>query len=625
MNKPTKYSIALLAILTLSNAGTTDLGEIEIVSANKTKQNIKKTTSNVTVITEDDIRQNGYMSVLDALSKSVGLNISQNGGIGQKSSFFMRGMDSGKILVLIDGMRLNDPSTTNSTSMIEFLPISNVEQIEIIRGGSSSVWGANASAGVINIITKNSTQEGLNGDVSLNYGSHKTKGTDLSLLFKEGKLNAKLLGSYLDTNGISSKAPQNSEKDGYNNKNITAGFGYDFTDKTKASLTVMKTKTKGDYDNNDANDDYSNFITDSTNIIGTISTKIGLVDSIFNISRGNYERGYFSSYVDSYTKQTKYTDDRYEATANEYSLINSYSHSNGKSVLGLEYKDIDGFNQYNTGKPTDGGFTNKGIFLSNSIKPTEKLLVEANIRYDDFNEFDGKTTYKVGAKYDLSQNITFGANYYTSLNAPSVYQLSNILSGETLKPSFAQGYDATISYKRYLSLTYFNNDIKDDFYYIDAVYDANWKIITPGGYKNNSSDEKIKGVELSLNTPYLFDRFVARANYTHLFNAKDASGTPLYNRAKDELNGFIDYDYDDKTLISLNTQYVGQRYSPFGYPTVPKSTGNYTLWNIDITKSFNDSIYFGLHFKNIFDKDYQSVYGYNSEGRSIYADVRYKF
>ncbi|MDD5548691.1 MAG: TonB-dependent receptor [Sulfurovaceae bacterium] len=600
--------LSLVAIQTLLFSNSESLGEIEVISTNKTKQKVTKTTSNIDVITSEDIKQNGYISVVDALSSTLGINISQNGGAGQKSSFFLRGMDSGKILVLVDGMRLNDPSTTNNTSMIEYLPISNVEQIEVIRGGSSSVWGANASAGVINIITKKALKDGVSGSVGLEGGSHGTKGSDLSLFYKNGKLNAKLLSSIFDTNGISALAPQSSEKDGHTNKNITAGIGYDFTDMTKASIALIKTKTKGDYDDeynsNGANDDYSNFITDSTNVSGSVSTKIGLLDSVFNVTHGNYKREYFT------TSLWGDGDNRYEATTNEYSFINSYVHKFGKSVLGFEYKEIDGFNQYNTYSPTDGSFTNRGIFLSNSINPIDKLLIEANLRYDDFDKFDGKVTYKLGGKYKLSDDFALKANYYTSLNAPSVYQLANILFGETLKPSFVKGYDASFSYKDYLSLTYFDNSIKDDIVYDNILW----------GYKNNTADENIRGIEISSSTPTLLDRFIIRANYTHLINMKDESGTPLYNRAQDELNGWLEYFYDESTTLSLNAHYVGERVS---YGNMP--SGNYTVWNLNLTKQFNDNFDLGLYIKNLFDKDYQSIYNYNSEGRSIYADIKYRF
>lgn len=605
MKTTTKYSMVLIALLGTLNAQELTLEQIEVISTNKTTELAKNTTANIAVITSEEIEQNGYNSIGEAISGSTGINFAQNGGIGQKSSLFLRGMDSGKILILLDGMRLNDPSTTNNTAMLEFIPISNVEQIEIIRGGSSSIWGANASAGVINIITKNSKKDGISGSIGAKGGSHQTKGGDISLFYKNGKLNAKLLGSILDTDGISSIAPQNSEKDGFNSKNLTAGFGYDFTNDTRASLTLMKTRSKGDFDSGNANDNYSNFITDSTNVQGSLVTKIGNVDTTLNISKGEYDREYF-------TPDTGYGagDNVYKAKTNEYSLINSYAYKLGKSVLGLEYKDINGFNQYNTYTPTDGGFRNRAVFLANTLNPTDKLLLEANIRYDHFKEFDNKTTYKVGAKYDLPNDFKFGANYYTSLNAPSVYQLANPVFGTILKPSYVRGHDISIAFKDYLSLTYFNNKITDDI-----IYDyANW------GYYNNSADEKIRGFELSAKSPSMLDMFIARANYTHLMDMKDKSGVPLYNRAKDEVNLFVDYFYDESTTASINGQYIGDRMSVGNKPS-----GNYTVWNLNLTKEFNDNIDLGIHLKNILDKDYQSIYGYNTEGRSLYIDAKYKF
>ncbi len=606
--KKTRYSIALLTLLGVANAAEVTLDTIEVISPNKTKQEITKTTSNIDVITSEEINKNGYGSIGEAISGITGINFAQSGGLGQKSSFFMRGMDSGKILVLVDGMRINDPSTTNNTAMIEFLPISNVEQIEIIRGGSSSIWGANASAGVINIITKNSTKDGISGSIGVNGGSHQTKGGDATIFYKNGKLNAKLLGSIIDTDGISALAPRDSERDGFNNQNLTAGIGYDFMDTTKASLTVIKTKTKGDFDDNynpnGANDNYSNFITDSTNVQGLLSTKIGNVDTTLNISRGEYDREYFT------TSAWGDGDNVYKAIIDEYSLINSYTYKLGKSVLGLEYKDIDGFNQYNAYAPTDGSYKNRAVFLANTLNPTDKLLLEANIRYDHFKEFDNKTTYKIGAKYDLPNDFKVGVNYYTSLNAPSVYQLANPVFGTILKPSYVRGHDISLAYKDYLSLTYFNNKIKDDI-----VYDyVNW------GYYNNSADEKIRGFELSVKSPTMLDMFIARANYTHLMDMKDKSGAPLYNRANDEVNLFVDYFYNDSTTASINGQYIGDRVSVGN-----QSSGNYTVWNLNLTKEFSDNIDLGVHLKNILNKDYQSIYGYNSEGRSLYVDARYKF
>ena len=189
-----------------------------MISANKTAQSISETTSDITVITAEDIEEKGYQTVAQAISTQAGIQVAHSGGLGQPTSFFMRGMDSGQVLVMIDGMRLNDPSTTNGTALLDALTTANIEQIEIIKGGSSSIWGSNASAGVINIITK-APKEGVHGSLGLSYGSYNTKGIDADLSYKDEKFSAQVLGSYLESDSFSALAPRDAEADAYENKN----------------------------------------------------------------------------------------------------------------------------------------------------------------------------------------------------------------------------------------------------------------------------------------------------------------------------------------------------------------------------------------------------------------------
>jgi vitamin B12 transporter len=603
--KTTKYSIVLIALLSTANAQEVALEEIEIVSSNKTTQLAKNTTANMTVITESEIAKNGYKSILDAISDSVGINIAQNGGLGQKSSFFMRGLDSSNIVVAIDGMRLNDPSTTNNTAMLEFIPISNVKQIEIIRGGSSSIWGANASAGVINIITKNSKKDGLNGDVGLAYGSHDTKSGDITLLHKSGKLSTKLLVSKLHTDGISAIATTDGTKgeaDKFDMQNVIAGIRYDFTNDTKISIALNKTNTNGDYDQtwNGANDTSANYKSKSTNYLGSFSTKWLGIESVLNASRGEFDR--------------KYDDgiNVYKATTDEYSLINSYIHSMGKSVLGLEYKDIAGFNQYSTFAPSDSGFTNRAIFLANTIKPVDNLLLEGNVRYDDFDKFDGTTSYKIGGKYDFTKNIKVSANYYKSLNTPSVYQIL----GSTLRPSMVKGYDVSVGYDNYVTATYFDNKIENEIVYKQYSW--------PAIYYNYNDNTRYNGLEIKVNSP-IWSNIIFGVNYTKLFSFNEqviigngAIGQKTI-RPKDSVNASLSYTPTDSLTAVISTQYIGDRIDQ------NNQTGNYTTWSLHATKEFSNNLSLALHLNNMFNKDYQSIYGYNSDGRNANFKVSYKF
>ncbi|MDQ7046582.1 MAG: TonB-dependent receptor plug domain-containing protein [Sulfurovum sp.] len=312
------------------------LEEITIISANKTQQSIQETTSNVTVITSEEIKEKGYQNVAQAIAAQAGIQVATSGGLGQPTSFFVRGMSSGSVLVLIDGMRLNDPSTTNGTALLDTLTTYNIEQIEILKGGASSIWGSNASAGVINIITKEA-KEGVHGSLGLSYGSYNTKGVDAALSYKDEKFSAQILASYLNSDSFSALAPRDSESDAYENKNANLKLGYAFDENNKVRLSYNKYKTSTDYDDpfstNQADDDYSRATSDQTNTALDYDFTLDNYTALLHASKGEYEREYFTTGFFGDGKNV------YKATLQEYAFINKYDYALGKVVLGLEYKE----------------------------------------------------------------------------------------------------------------------------------------------------------------------------------------------------------------------------------------------------------------------------------------------
>ena len=144
-----KISVSLVASFLIAtnlySQQTSSLDEITISSATKSEEKLKNVTANVDVITAEDIESRKFKTVAEALNTIPGIQVSPSGGIGQQTSVFLRGMDSNKTLVLIDGIRLNDP-TGLSGANFEHLMINDIERIEVIKGAQSSIWGADASA-----------------------------------------------------------------------------------------------------------------------------------------------------------------------------------------------------------------------------------------------------------------------------------------------------------------------------------------------------------------------------------------------------------------------------------------------------------------------------------------------
>ncbi|MDQ7046581.1 MAG: TonB-dependent receptor [Sulfurovum sp.] len=279
---------------------------------------------------------------------------------------------------------------------------------------------------------------------------------------------------------------------------------------------------------------------------------------------------------------------------------------------------MDGFNQYNDFPASQASYTNKAVYLSNLYFINENTLLETNLRYDDYDAFDNKTTYKIGLKHDHNflEGFATSANYYSAYDAPSSYQLANTALGSFLKPSYTKGFDVTARYKKLLTLSYFNNTVED---FVD--YD-----MVNFGYYNVEGTSKFSGFEVTSSyapiTPLLLS-----ANYTHLIDFEKEDGSNLPRRAKDTLNASATYYTDNNIHFGIDAQYIGDRLdTDGGFPIAAEvPTGNYTLWNLNFGAEIAKNIDLNIHARNIFDKDYQSVYSYATEGASVYAKLTYSF
>lgn len=246
-----KISTSLVASFFLAtNLFSTDtLETITVTSATKTEQSIKDVTSNIDVITAEDIEARKFKTVVEALNSLSSVSVSNNGGIGQTTFVYLRGMDANRTLVLVDGIRFNDITTPKGSANIEHLMINDIERIEVIKGAQSSIWGADASAGVINIITK-SAQKGTHGSASVEYGKYDSKISKANISHKADDFDAKLGVTRVDMDGFSAISPNKSsdakkyEDDGYENTtaNLKLGYNFDQNNRVSTSYEIIDTK-----------------------------------------------------------------------------------------------------------------------------------------------------------------------------------------------------------------------------------------------------------------------------------------------------------------------------------------------------------------------------------------------
>jgi vitamin B12 transporter len=619
MNTTIKLSLITTLILTTHLIAEENLEDITVTSATKSLQKLQDVTSNIDVITAQEIEERHYTTVTQALNSLAGININSNGGVGQTTNVYLRGFDSKRILVLIDGIRYNDVTSLSGASFAHLI-IADIAQIEVIKGAQSGIWGADASAGVVNIVTKKA-QKGLKFQATQEFGSFTSTKSTANIAYRNNSFYLKASHSILDTKGFSSVAPKGSdldklEDDGYNNKttNLQAGFQINEMNKIEFNHIINNASTQADaYDATTYSfNPNSQYDVESKTKLSSVN--FNHIDS-FNQVNIFAKKSTFSRYYpqDAFSKN-------FDGETKEYGLTSTIPYGKESSfVWGGEYKSFEHKNSLNK------KYNNKALFLTNSSNFSGLMggttIFTQSLRQDNYDKFKNKTTGKIGLKHLHSkiEGLTTSLNYGTAYNVPTHYNLFDPFSGnENLTPEDTKGYDVTIAYKD-LKVTYFNNNIKEMIDY-QSNYDAdgNW---IGGGYQNITGESKLKGIEIAYQTNIGDDTLLSLA-YTNL-SAEDTKGQDLARRAKDSLKFSLDYYGIEDLHLGLNGSYIGERFDQANKQG--QQTGKYTVAHVVANYKVNKHMSIYGKVNNITDKYYQTVDGYATAPRAFYTGMQLNY
>lgn len=592
--KKIQLSIAAALLVATNTYAMEDLGTIIISSATKSEQSIKDITSNVEVITDYEIEEKHVTTITEALNLVSGISFTQNGGIGKTSSLRVRGFDPKRVLVLVDGVRYNDLTST-SGAQFENIMLSDIKQIEVIKGAQSGIWGADASAGVINIITK-TPKDGFSGSILAEYGNFNTKKFQLNLGYKTEKYYVSLSHNSIDTDGFSAYTPKGGnvddyEDDGYKNDSTKIKLGVNIDNHNDVNFAYHYTKSKSEFDN---------FGSDSLTHNSSAKTKIAQINyknkqdklsTELNLARSDFYREYptFGS--------------TYDGTIDEAGIKTNLNYLNDTSfiIAGVDYKK---FKQEDV---VNKNYTNKAVFLTNSNKFTNTVFTQS-LRFDNYDSFKNKTTGKLGLKHNFTNEIYGFSNIATAYNIPTLGQMYGAFGANpNLQPETMKSYDVGFGYQD-LKVTYFHNLIKE-------------MIEWSGGYNNVSGESKITGLELDYKKN-LTDETLLTVSYTRLLKAKNNNGVDLHRRAKQNLKFGIDYYGIQNMHIGVYGEYVGSR---FNDAAKTSQTGKYTIANMVINYDYSHNMKIYGKIDNITDKNYQTVDTYATSPRAFYAGIKYSF
>lgn len=596
-----------LSLFTLSFAEENPISMEEIiVTASKINEEIEETTSTVIVIKSDDIEKMNVQFIPDILRKIPELNLTQSGSTGTLATVILRGGDSTHTIVMIDGIKVN--STLTGSFDFSGININDIDRIEIVKGPQSTIYGSEAMAGVINIITKKGSGK-PKVVLSVEGGSYKTYNPSVNISGGDEKFDYRLTVNHFYTNGIS-VAKKGEEEDSYMHSSVSGSFGLRPSETIEFELMGRYSYNRSELDGFDflqmeATDDL-NFIQRVNNYLVSGKGKIHISD-IWN------------QFITISTTQDslKFIDpDTYFNNYQIISNIDTIDWQNNIYLLqiltvtgGIEYRIEKGENVDNF----DESINNKAFYLNSKLKLlNDDIVFNAGLRYDDHETFGNKTTYRMGVMYSISPlNLRIRSSYGTGFRAPTLNELFFPFYGnKELKPEESSSWELSIDGNYFqnkvgVSVTYFDQEYKNLIQTDPLTYTA-----------ANISKAVIKGIEATVSY-HITDYLLLKGGYTYLDTEDKTTGENLTRRPENKIFASTEFTKNGISLL-VDYLYIDQCLDS----SVNRKLSSYQLVNLSGTYKATKSLSFFGRINNLFDEDYEEVGGYNTPGFSAYAGLK---
>ncbi|WP_201617134.1 TonB-dependent receptor plug domain-containing protein [Psychrobacter urativorans] len=581
-----------------------------VVTATRTPTKVSNTIAQTRVVDSEELQRYQGQSALEVLKRQPGISQYTNGGPGALSNFYMRGYDNKQILVLIDGIRYS--SLTSGGATLSLLPADQIDRIEILYGASgSSIYGADAMGGVIQVFTKGSNVEKSNFSVTAGVGSHNQYlyGASAQLNNSNGTALS-LSASHNETDGINATLPgaygYNKDDDGFESNNFSVALTQRINEQWTTGVSALYSKSTTEFDDSmvDAYSDQENG-----------SAQVFVDWRYLPGSSVKLQYGHSIDKSDDYDSNPSF----YNTKQDQVSLVGQHILPIGQGIYGLEYLsqslDSDAY------KVDDRDVTS--AFLG-YVVASNQFDAQANVRFDDNSQYGDKTTYNLGGAYHINPNLRAGASYAKGFRAPTFNDIYPGYGGDSdLKPESSDNYEAFVEYETLLQLTRltgYRNEV-EDLIASDGIPTPE----NPYGSIKNIDEAKIEG--LSLTSDWVIDNYLLGGSYDYQ-KAKDNSGGSddgNFLAIRPEHKGLVYAGYRLPSLdIRAEYQYVGDYYYNVSN-TKSQFVENYGLFNISGNYQLNPNLTMTARLNNITNEKYVTAPGYNTEGTNFFTSLTYNW
>lgn len=589
-----------------------DDGEL-IVVASGVEQRVEDTGRSITVIDRSLIEQRQVAVLSDLLATTPGVSFSRNGGVGTFTGVRVRGAEAEQTLVLIDGVRVNDPSAPGGGFDFGNLLTSAVERVEVLRGPNSVIWGSQAIGGVVNVVTEGG-ELGLHGRAQAEYGYADTLSTSAAISGGTESIQGALTGGYYRTDGISAAAV-GTEPDGYRQYGATGRLRVEFAPGFSADLRGYFADSRTDLDGfpppsfsfadtleySTARELYGYAGLNGEFFGGAFKNRVSV--SLSDIDRDNFDLP--ASAAPAFFAHGSAERYEYRGDINPARWV--------RAVVGAEHEK----SRFTDGARESTDITS--VYGQLIVTPIDALTVTGGVRYDDHQRFGSNTTLAASAAWRPTDTTTLRASYAEGFKAPTLYQLFSFFGDINLQPETAKSYEvgaeqSFLGGRVRVGAAWFHRDVDNQI---------DFDLIT-FSYKNIVAT-RASGVEVEL-TLKPVEAFTVQANYTHVDSENRTPGAVFGNdlarRPRDILSLAADYRFPFGLQVGGSLLMVGDSFDNAGNSV---RLDGYALVGLRAEMPINDMIAVYGRVDNLFDEQYQTVAGYGTLGRAAYGGVRLRF
>jgi vitamin B12 transporter len=607
-----------------------------VITATRTEQSLSEVGQAITVIDTEAIRRRQSDTVVDLLRNVPGVTFARNGGIGTTTSIFIRGAESDQTVALIDGVKLNDPSSPGGGFNFGNLLVGNIARIEVLRGSQSVLWGSQAIGGVVNVTTTEPTDT-LAANARAEYGWHDTRELVGNVSQKFGRVSASVGAGQFHTDGISAfdESRGGAERDGYRNFGANAKFNVELSDAVSVDLRGWYSNGRSELDGFPA----PTFALGDTNeyartreMIGYSAVNVALLDGRFHnrIAAAYTETRRRNFDPDGFVFETFNANGR--NTRFEYQGILDVTDA-VRATFGAETERSEFTTASFGGPATRGDARLDSGYAELVAKPLAGLTTTVGVRHDQHDDFGGKTTTGASAAWTPNEGTTvLRASFSEGFKAPTLFQLQSDFGNTLLRPETARGWDAGVTQHLFgaeveLGATVFRRNSHDLINFVSCLAPFTGICTNrPDGTYDNVSRAQAEGVELTaLLKPV--EALAVQMNYTHV-NAEDRSpgtttfGKNLVRRPSETASAIVDYRWSFGLDTGVTVTYVG---ASFDNASNTRRIPGYDVIDLRVAYPLTSNVELQARVENLLDEKYETIFRYGMPGRATYVGVRLSY